>query len=175
MNQKDFFLEKIDKKIIITEVDQYLDDVYRKLHTEYQTIDINGLKIENNIVQIFQNNNNLKENSDIYNIDKEKVGKIKEKNGDQLLLEISVNNIKENKIMIENTHFLYFIKKNNEYFKVIPENNENKKFIYFCSNSEDNNSKSNTNQNYITGENIITFLITLSIGFIIGNNISSKL
>ena len=159
------------EKIIKTELESYLDSVYVKININYKYIEITNFDIQKKTITM-KNNNIIKENMDIYNSEKKFIGTVKKINGNLIQLD-NIEKISNMVIIVKDVVYSYSIKKNEKYLKVIPDNNNDSIFILFENNLK-NNIK-NQHKGYINTENIIIFLITFSIGFIIGNNIENTL
>ena len=170
MENNNIYWYKIGKKKIKTDIDTYFDDVYRKVDKNYKYIEIQSIDIENKTITLFCKN--LKEDISVYNSNKTLLGNIEHIHENKIKLN-EIEDIKDNMVIIEEKNFLYSIKKGDEYIKILPEKHENDTFILF-----ENPSVENINENkktYINSENIIIFLITLGIGFVIGNNIEKNI
>jgi hypothetical protein len=165
----------IGKKLIITDIDSYFDCVYIKKNSIYKYIEIISFDIKEKTVRLKENiKANIKENMNIYNVEKKIIGAVKKVVGDLIELD-NIEGINNEGIIIKNVTYSYSIKKNEKYVKVIPDNNDSSIFILFENNINKNSNENNESKGYINSENIIIFLITLSIGFIIGNNIENTI
>ena len=169
--EKDNWCE-FGEKIIKTELESYLDFVYVKININYKYIEITNFDIQKKTITM-KNNNIIKENIDIYNSEKKFIGTVKKIDGNLIELD-NIEKINNMVIIVKDVVYSYSIKKNDKYLKVIPDNNNDSIFILFENNLKNNNIK-NQHKGYINTENIIIFLITFSIGFIIGNNIENTI
>ena len=101
----------IGKKLIITDIDSYFDCVYIKKNSIYKYIEIISFDIKEKTVRLKENiKANIKENMNIYNVEKKIIGTVKKVVGDLIELD-NIEGINNEGIIIKNVTYSYSIKK----------------------------------------------------------------